>query len=270
MYKFKFIAACALFFALSANLLSQESKTALWNNHSCAVVLTYDDGLNVHLDKVIPSLDSVGFKGTFYIPGNSATLDVRMNEWRKAASNGHELGNHTLFHPCAGSPPGREWVNTDYDLDHYTITRIMDELRLENTLLKAIDGNTKRTFAYSCGDMNAGTESFYELIKKEFVSARGVISRYETPGKVDLYNVGAFMVSGQTGDELISMVKKAMETHTLLVFLFHGVGGEHSINVSLKAHNELLGFLKSHEQEIWVAPFIEVSEYLKKNNPSNK
>ena len=53
-----------------------------------------------------------------------------------------------------------------------------------------------------------------------------------------------------------------MANNTYLVFLFHGVGGEHSLNVSLEAHRKLLLFLKQHEKEIWVAPFIEVTEYV--------
>jgi hypothetical protein len=49
------------------------------------------------------------------------------------------------------------------------------------------------------------------------------------------------------------------------VFLFHGVGGEHSINVSQDAHRQLVQFLKQHENEIWVAPMIDVCLYLTAN-----
>jgi sialate O-acetylesterase len=233
----------------------------VWNGHSCAVVLTYDDGLNIHLDKVIPSLDSLGFRGTFYIPGNAATIKNRAADWKIAASEGHELGNHTLFHPCAGE--GRPWVTKDYDLDNYSVNRYMDEIRVSNTILFMIDGLKNRTLAYTCGNTLAGTESFVEQIKGEFPAARGVSSGYETLNGIDLYNTKAFMMSGQTGDELIGMVKEAMETKTLLIFLFHGVGGEHNINISLKAHNELLGFLDDNKEDIWVAPMLEVAELIK-------
>jgi sialate O-acetylesterase len=47
-------------------LIAQDS---LWQNKTCAVSLTYDDALNVHLDKVIPLLDSLGFRATFYLTG---------------------------------------------------------------------------------------------------------------------------------------------------------------------------------------------------------
>lgn len=71
------------------------------------------------------------------------------------------------------------------------------------------------------------------------------------------------MENGASADEMIALVKKAMKTYTLLVFLFHGVGGEHSINVSLQAHSGLLHFLKQNEKDIWVAPMIDVAKFIK-------
>ena len=53
-------------FLFSFNVIIAQTSTT-WNGKSCAVVLTYDDALNVDLNNVIPALDSVGLKGTFYI-----------------------------------------------------------------------------------------------------------------------------------------------------------------------------------------------------------
>jgi sialate O-acetylesterase len=33
------------------------------------------------------------------------------------------------------------------------------------------------------------------------------------------------------------------------------------MNVSLEAHNQLVEYLQAHEDEIWVAPLVEVAEY---------
>jgi hypothetical protein len=87
---------------------------------------------------------------------------------------------------------------------------------------------------------------------------------------IDLYNIGCYAINGQTGQELIELVKKAMAGDTLLVFLFHGVGGEHSLNVSLPAHRELLQFLKQNEKEIWIAPMLEVANYIKTDQSKTK
>ena len=237
-----------------------------WKSKKCAVVLTYDDALNVHLDNVIPLLDSLGLKGTFYISAYSPGSKNRITEWRKAAAHGHELGNHTLFHPCRGDTPGRSWVSAERDMSKYTIPRLLDEIRMTNTFLEAVDGKTKRSFAYTCGDISIGDSSFIPLIKNDFPSARGVNETMVPFNQADLYNVGAYSGNGQSGDQLIGYVKNAMKTNQLIVFLFHGVGGEHSLNVGLKEHRQLLRYLKEHEKEIWIAPFVEVTEYMKAQN----
>jgi peptidoglycan-N-acetylglucosamine deacetylase len=236
-----------------------------WNSKKCAVVLTYDDALNVHLDNVIPLLDSLGLKATFYLPGYFPGFKERMNDWAAAAQKGHELGNHTLFHPCEGQAPGREWVNPDYDLSKYTVQRMTDEINMANVVLESLDRIKKRTFAYPCGDMNAGDSSYVSKIKNEFVAARGVEGKMQKLPDVDLFNIGCYMINNQSGDELIEMVKTAVQNNSLLVFLFHGVGGEHSINVSLQAHSQLVHFLKENEKDIYIAPLVEVAEFITEN-----
>jgi peptidoglycan-N-acetylglucosamine deacetylase len=236
---------------------------AVWHNKKCAVVLTYDDALNVHLDNVIPILDSLGFKGTFYLSGFFPSFRERITNRISVAKKGHELGNHTLFHPCEGKAQGREWVKPDYDLNTYTIQRIVDEISMANTLLEAMDGKTKRTFAYPCGDMKASDSSYVDQIKKTFAGARGVGGKMQKLNEIDLYNIGSYLINGQSGDKLINLVKKAIENNSLLVFLFHGVGGEHSLNVSLSDHRKLLYFLKQNEKDIWVTPLIDVVEYIR-------
>jgi peptidoglycan/xylan/chitin deacetylase (PgdA/CDA1 family) len=243
----------------------KSQQTELWNNKKCAVVLTYDDALNINLDIVIPALDSLGLKGTFYLIGESPAVSKRIPEWRLAAQKGHELGNHSLMHPCDASLDGRSWVGPDQALNKYTVTRAVNEIKVTNTLLQAIDGKTERTFAFPCGDTKIGSVNFYDDLKKDFVGARGVQSGFKHIKEVDLNNINCFYIDGHSGEYMIDLVKKAIESHTLLVFLFHGVGGEHNINVSAKAHKELLQFLKLHEKEIWNAPMVDVAKFIRKN-----
>lgn len=232
-----------------------------WNNHKAAVVLTYDDALNVHLDNVVPALDAAGMRGTFYVPGNALALVERMDEWREIARNGHELGNHTLFHPCDGSLPGRDWVSEDQDLSTYSFSQLTEEIRIANVFLKAIDGKDQRTFAYTCGDKVAEDSSFVEAISGWFTAARDVVYRIEKQDEINRMDIGSFVVMNHSGEELIAQVEKVREEGGLLVFLLHGVGGEHNMNVSLEAHNKLVEYLQTHEDEIWVAPLVEVAEF---------
>jgi peptidoglycan/xylan/chitin deacetylase (PgdA/CDA1 family) len=248
--------------ALLASLNSYSQNGASWKGKKAAVVLTYDDGLNVDLTNAIPALDSFGLKGTFYISDYFNGLNAQIPEWRKAALKGHELANHTIWHACEGGRTGREFVK-DYDLRFYTVKRMTDEIREMNNILKAIDGKTKRTFAFPCGDTKIHDTSYIDPLKTEFVAARGVRSEMLTIDKINLYEVGCYGISGQSGDELIALVKQAMQKNALLVFLFHGVGGGHSLNVSLEAHRKLLRFLKENQKDIWVAPMVDVAEYIK-------
>ena len=259
MLKYLLVFAVPQFFIVG--LLAQGS--APWNNKKAAVVLTYDDAINEHLDNAVPVLDALGLKATFYITGYSASVKERMNEWRKLAAKGHELGNHTLYHPCVGGT-GREWVTPDHDMRTYTITRMMEEAKMNNIFLQALDGKTKRTFAFTCGDMKIGDSSFIGGLKNDFAAARAVRAEMHPIDKIDLYNVDCYHVSGQTAEQMIEWVKKAVETKSLLVILFHGVGGGNSLNVLIPEHRRFLEYLKQNQKDLWIAPMVEVAEYVKK------
>ena len=241
-----------------------------WQGKKAAVILTYDDALSVHLDNAMPLLDSLGLKGTFYVTTSSLPFRNRVSEWKKLADNGHELANHTLFHPCI-SNESRPWVNENYDMGTYTVKRMVDEIKMNNTLLEALDGKKERTFAFTCGDMTVGdNKPFINELKDELVAARAVRSEMHKMNEIDVYDIDSYMINGETGEELIELVKKAIKTNSLLVFLFHGVGGEHSLNVSLDAHKQLLEFLKQNENDVWTTTMLEAVENINKNQSNEK
>ena len=261
--KLKLIIPGLLLFTALVNTSFIQDESSTWNNKQCAVALTYDDAIDVDLDNVLPALDSLNLKGTFYLIGSSPVVNNRLNEWRKAAREGHELGNHSMFHPCDGNLPGRSFVTPDGDLSKYTVTRAVNEIRANNVLLKAIDGKDKRTFAYPCGDMKIGGVNFYDALRNDFVAARGVTAGMQTAAQVNLADINCYGINGQNADYMINLVKQAQQTHTLLVFLFHGVGGGHNINVGLAEHSKLLHYLKQNEKSIWVAPMVDIAQKIK-------
>ena len=233
-----------------------------WNGKKCAVVITYDDAINEHLDNAVPLLDSLNLKATFYLTAFSTSIQTRLSEWKKLPAKGHELGNHTLYHPCAGGV-GREWVSKDYDLTKYTVKRMVDETRMTNVFLQALDGKTTRTFAYTCGDMKIGDSAFMDGMKNDFIAARAVNNQMHKINEVNLYAVDCYVVNNNTAPQMIEWVKKAAETNSLLVILFHGVGGGNSLNVALPDHRAFLTYLKQNQQDIWVAPMVEVAQHVK-------
>lgn len=250
--------------------LASAQRSDTWNGKTCAVALTYDDALQVHLTNVVPILDSLGLKATFYLSGYFPGFVNNLNQWKSVGAQGHELANHTLFHPCAGDRPDRSWVNPTYDLSKYSAQRMTDEIRMTNTLLKALDGKTTRTFAYPCGDTKIGDVAYYSSVAGDFVAARGTTSEMKKITEIDLSNIGSYAINGQSGEQLIELVKKAQATKSVLVFLFHGVGGGHSLNVALPEHNKLVRYLKQNAADIWVAPFVDIAQYIKENQAKQK
>jgi len=231
-----------------------------------AVVLTYDDGVDVHLDHVAPDLDAVGLVGTFFVPGHSESLVKRLPEWRALAEHGHELGNHAIFHPCLRSPasgPERQWVKPEYALESYTVERIRSEVSAMSTTLLAVDGETVRTFAYNCGDTTAGGESYVDALRPLFLAARAGEDRIVAdPRALDPMLVPSWMVQGVTGEEMIAFVRKAVDASGMAVFMFHGVGGGHSIDVSREAHRQLLAWLAAHRRTVWTGTFRSVMTHV--------
>ncbi|RXK61754.1 chitooligosaccharide deacetylase [Lacibacter luteus] len=262
-----FVAVCCAFSLLNA---VHAQTNAAWKGKKAAVVITYDDAIDQHLDNAVPVLDSLGLKATFYLTAFSQSMQKRLNEWKNLSVRGHELGNHTLFHPCVGNMPGREWVSKTNDLNNYTVKRIENEMLMTNLFLQSLDGKTKRTFAFTCGDMKIADSSFINGMKKDFVAARAVRNEMHKINEVDLYNVDCYVVNNHSFEEMKTWVDKAMQTNSLLVILFHGVGGGNGLDVTIENHRKLLAYIKQKEKEIWVAPMIDVAEHVLQWQQQNK
>lgn len=227
-----------------------------------AVSLGYDDALASQLDHAVPALDKHGLKASFHVTLSSPVLWGRLDEWRALARNGHELGNHSLFHQCRRSLPGRGWVTADRDLDHTRATDMLSQVRLGNALLKTIDGKSRRTFALPCGDRLAHGEDYLALLREDFVAAK-VGDGAVVPDMLafDTFAVGVVAPSEVTGAQLIAFVQQAQARGTMVNFTFHGIGGDY-LGVSTQAHDELLAYLAAHRERVWTDTFINLVSHV--------
>jgi peptidoglycan/xylan/chitin deacetylase (PgdA/CDA1 family) len=188
---------------------------------------------------------------------------MRLKDWRTAASQGHELGNHTLFHPCSASRPDREWVEPQHDLDHIPVAELRERILLANSMLHAIDGQAERTFTAPCGDMEAAGEPYLASIRQEFVAIKAYAGGV-TPdmNQLDPWLVGVAVPVGLSGDQLIAIAREAAEKGTMANFTFHGIGGDH-LSVSREAHEALLQYLDENRDVFWVDTFLNIMHYVK-------
>jgi peptidoglycan/xylan/chitin deacetylase (PgdA/CDA1 family) len=208
-----------------------------------AVSLAYDDALDSQLDIALPALDKHGLKATFFLQLSSPAIPKRMAAWRAAAKRGHELGNHTLFHQCSGSKPDRPWVESHRDLDKVSAAQMRDQVVLANTMLAAIDGKQRRTFTAPCGD----DHPYLKLIDADFAAIKR----------------DGIAADGKTGQELIALVKSAMDRGGLIALTFHGVGGDY-LTVTREAHEELLRYLAANRKLVWTDTYLNIATYQQK------
>lgn len=228
-----------------------------------AVSLAYDDALPSHLDTAIPALDRHGLKGSFYLQLSRDNVWTRIEDWRAAARNGHELGNHSLFHQCSGRGPGREWVTPAQDLDATTVAQMVAQVEFADSLLAQIDGSRPRTFTVPCGDRQAKDGDYVAAIAARFIGIKvpgaAVVADMAT---LDPAAVPVLAPEGLTGVQLIARVEEAGRKGTMLNLTFHGIGGDY-LQVSREAHEELLAWLDAHRDEYWVATFGDIMQWVR-------
>ncbi|RDC65547.1 polysaccharide deacetylase family protein [Adhaeribacter pallidiroseus] len=137
------------------------------------ICLRYDDGLESHLTTAIPQLNSFNLKATFFLNAIKGSAEVigqaspALLGWKKAAQQGHELGNHTLSHPC---PTALGWPQ-EVAIEAYATEQILQEVRTLDALLDLIDTQkTLRAFAYPGHNTLVASQDYsFRLQKEELV-----------------------------------------------------------------------------------------------------
>lgn len=250
------LAAGFVALAMISTTASAQPAAFPWpGGQRAAVSLAYDDALPSQLDNAIPALDRRGLKGSFYLTLAADAVRDRLEDWRAAARNGHELGNHSLFHQCSTRRPGREWVPPENDLDAITVAQMRAQVALANTMLHAIDGSTEFTYTAPCGDRAAGDGEYIGQVAPLFLGVK-LVGGDVVPDMwtLDRAAVPVTVPVDATGAQLIALVEEAGRRGTMINFTFHGIGGDH-LAVGNEAHEQLLDFLARHRDLYWTDTF---------------
>jgi len=226
-------------------------KVLPWNNHRAAVSLTFDDARPVHLDVAIPELDKRHLRATFFVIVSKL---IRLDEWRKAQAEGHEIGNHSVSHEHAAE-----------------LTKAGEELQVEDAK-KFLDSNFKSeiiTFAYPYMEVSPGIKFW---VKRYDFAARGLpgdgnllyVTANADPDWYNLPSQPVFTKYDKTVYE--SWFQKATSLGAWTTLQFHGIG-EPSTGfepIPTETFISILDYLKQEESKgLWVATFGEVAGYLR-------
>lgn len=237
------LALCA---ATTASHQADPAQSRWPGNRRAAIALTYDDALESQLEVAIPQLDAAGVKGTFFLMGRQ--VGWRVPDWRRASDRGHELGNHTVNHPCAR---GTYDMPAQYTSEAYTVDLVMTEVRVMNGFLQAMDNRPMHAFATPCGQNLAGGQDYLAPLQQSKLASYIRDTRTLAPSV--LYT----SFTDASGADMIRWVEEVRRAGAAGVIVFHGVGGDY-LSVSREAHLELVGYLKARHNEIWVATFTEM------------
>ncbi len=240
------------------------------NTKKAIICLTYDDGLQSHLNTVIPQLDSLGLKATFFlnsIQGSSEEIgeaSPATTGWTNAAIRGHELANHTLFHAC---PEKLGWQKA-FAIETYTVDKIITEIKTENVILSLLDPKRKeRAFAFPCNNFLVNDTDYTTIIKKQGLVKYGraggdrnsFVSNFKT---INIMKMPSWMVEENSSvAELIAFAEKVKKVGGIGIYQIHGVGAEF-FRISKETHKSFLDYLKIHQDEYWVTTFSEAMDFI--------
>jgi len=259
------IALGVLLFAPAPRTQAPASTFPWPNGKRAAVSLSFDDGRPTQMDAGLPVLGEIGVKVTFYVvPG---AIEKRQTAWRAAAQAGHEIGNHSLVHPCTGN---FAW-SRQKALEDYTLARMDAELEQAGIDIKRITGVLPTTFAYPCGQTFVGrgatTTSYVPLISRRFLVGRLWMGEVANdPLFVDLSQVHAVPMDDKELSSLKPMLDAAAEQGRWLVLGGHDIGTQSEpYTTRVTFLRALADYLKTPERGIWVAPVGTVAEWIAKH-----
>ena len=226
-----------------------------------AVSLTFDDGMASQLAVAVPTLEEHNLRGTFYINTGDEYVE-KLTPWIDAATVGHEIGNHTVWHPCAHN---FAFVRGDgrRTLEEMTLADMDDEIRLaQERLMEVLPLTSPNSFAYPCYQPYVGSEtmhtSYVPLVAEQFVAGRGLGEGSNHPNHCQLAYLWSYPCERRTGAELIGLVEQAASVGDWVILTFHGIN-EGNLAVAESDLRTLCVHLARHSERLWAAPVATVA-----------
>lgn len=230
-----------------------------------AVSLTFDDARPSQLVHGLSVFDEFGIKVTFYL--SPANLEQHIPGWQRAVAAGHEMGNHTLHHPCTGNFAfAREKA-----LENYTLEAMARELDEANAMIRALLGVEPVSFAYPCGQTFVGrgkeVRSYVPLVAERFVSGRLWLSEdANDPGFCDLSQLLARESDGKDFEELKALADDAGRRARWLILAGHEIADAGPQTTRLADLRRLCAYLTAPENGFWVQPVGVIGRYVEARN----
>ena len=248
---------------LSLTALGARGQTSFkWpDGKRAAVSLTFDDARLSQVDVGLDVLKSAGAKATFYLVPNRAKQ--RLDGWKRAAAEGHEIANHSLLHPCTANY--RIGKNV---LEEYDEARMGSELDAANVELQQMFGVKPVSFAYPCGQTFVGrgvnTRSYIPVVAKRFLTGRGYLNeRANDPLVCDLPNLMGTAFDDLNFEQMRKLVDAAAKDGRWIVLVGHEMGKQGFQVTDMTALSELCRYVKDPANGLWLDTVEAVAKHVR-------
>jgi sialidase-1 len=226
-----------------------------------AVTITFDDARFSQADKGIPVLNRYNVKGTFYISPDN--LLERLELWKMAAAAGHEIGNHTVYHPCSGN---FDW-SRDKALEKYTLEKMQSELDSANRFIKSTLGVNAVSFAYPCGQTYTGsgtdTRSYVPLVAAMFETGRCWLGESPNdPLHCNMAQLTGMELDGKSFEQVKSIIESAKVTGKWVVFAGHEMAEGGRQTSLLTTIEELCKYAADPANGVWLDNVHNIAAYI--------
>ena len=248
---------------------SQKKSAFKWpEGKQMAISLTFDDARLSQPDRGIPLLDKYGVKGTFYISPEYALK--RIEAWKIAVSKGHEIGNHSVVHPCSGN---FEW-SREKALEDYSPMKMSSELDSASRFIRKILGPDPVSFAYPCGQTYIGkglsTKSYIPLVASMFESGRGWMNESPNdPLYCDMAQLTGIELDGKNFDQVKTIIESARLTGKWVVFAGHEMGDGGKQTSLLTTIEEICRYAGDPANGIWLDNVHNIASYVRAERAEN-
>jgi hypothetical protein len=260
-----YLLLAVLIFGTKPFLLAQSdySVPLTWpNGKKAAISLSFDDARTSHVNVGLELFRKLDTKVTFYV--NPGPVKQSLTKWKEIVLDGHEIGNHTILHPCSGN---FTWAR-DKALESYSLASMRQELISANHQIEELLAVTPRSFAYTCGQAFVGrgseTRSYVPLVAELFGSGRGWLNEAPNdPHFVDLAQVQGIEMDGKDFEQDIKpLIDAAIENGDWLVLAGHEIGTEGNQTTKVAMLEKLAAYVHGLEDQIWSAPVGDVARYI--------
>lgn len=227
-----------------------------------AVSLTFDDGNESQLQLAIPLLNKYGLQATFYLNPRE-NYQEQLKPWRAVAQTGHEIGNHTVNHPCSKNFAFIS-ENNRPALEEMTLDDIEAEIvEAGKRIRHVIPEQTANSFGYTCYQPFVGRgatrQSYVPVVARHCVAGRGRGERPNDPRYCDLWYLWSTPCERMTGAELVGVAEQAPSQGRWSILTFHGVNDGH-LHVAAGDLEELCAYLARNRERIWTAPLATIAQ----------